>query len=130
MIIYVHICIAGGGAKWDNGVVGEEETAKDDSGYNALEARQINNSGTLTPLIDNLDTHFSTQLPSTLHKLLHNFDSLLSIRYTSKATIKPCWFLVRINKEKIKTLKINSMTTGCYHVTFFFRQLIDNNVYE
>ena len=74
------------------------------------------------PLFEKVDNNFLKPFsPLALYKYLAKIDCLFFIQYIPEDTIKPRWFLVQINHHETEILKIHSLRTGDYHVTFFSR---------
>ena len=82
-----------------------------------------------TPFVDGIDDDLSSPpSPLVLHASLENTDCLFFIRYLPDDTVKPRWFLVQINHVDTANLKMDSLTSGDYHVTFLARHPDDNHL--
>ena len=82
-----------------------------------------------TPLAEAIkDTFSSPPSPLILHASLDKTDCLFFIHYLPVDTVKPRWFLIQVNHIETAILKMNSSTTGDYHVTFLSRHPDDNHL--
>ena len=78
-------------------------------------------------LFEKIDDYFSDPLsPLVLRKSLAKTGCLFFIQYIPEDTIKPRWFLVQVNDHETEILKMDSLRTGYYHVTFLSRHPADN----
>ena len=57
-------------------------------------------------------------------------DCLFFIQYIPEDTTKPRWFPVQVNHYETKILKMDSLRTGDYHVTFLSRHSADNQLFD
>ena len=74
------------------------------------------------------DTLSSPPSPLTLHASLENTDCLFFIQYLPEDTIRSRWFLVQVNHIETSLLKMDSSTTGDYHVTSLSRHFDDKHL--
>ena len=64
--------------------------------------------------------------PRELSNLINPTSNLFFIQYIPEGSIRPRWFLVRIELELTHSLKLNPNTTGNYLVAFLARHPSDN----